>query len=252
MTRTEPQQTRPDGARPAREATVHSGRPGVAELVQARKTYVLGAQQVHALNEVSVRFERGSFWAIMGSSGSGKSTMLNILGCLDRLSAGRYLVDGEDTGGLDDDQLSERRLRHIGFIFQSFNLIPQLTVQRNIELPLYYLGWEAEASAQRGLELARRVGLEDRRHHRPTELSGGQMQRVAIARALANDPHLLLADEPTGNLDSVTGRQIMDMLGELHREGKTIVMVTHEADLANHAEHRLHMKDGRIDRIETS
>jgi putative ABC transport system ATP-binding protein len=224
----------------------------VVELRGAVKTYVMGRQQVHALNDVSLQFERGAFWAVLGSSGSGKSTLLNILGCLDRLTTGEYRIEGRDVSGLDDDQLSERRLRHIGFIFQSFNLIPQLTVQRNIELPLYYLGWDSEKSLERAMELGRRVGLETRLKHRPTELSGGQMQRVAIARALANDPHLLLADEPTGNLDSATGNQIMALLADLHREGKTIVMVTHEEHLAAYAQKRLYMKDGRIDRIETS
>jgi putative ABC transport system ATP-binding protein len=224
----------------------------IVHLKNARKTYQMGAQEVHALDGVDVSFRRGSFWAIMGASGSGKSTMMNIIGCLDRLTSGQYLLEGQDVFTLDDDRLSERRLRHIGFIFQSFNLIPQLTVQRNIELPLYYLGWEAEQSAERARELAYRVGLEGRLNHRPTELSGGQMQRVAIARALANNPHLLLADEPTGNLDSATGVQIMALLDELHREGKTIIMVTHEADIAEHARSRLHMKDGRVDRIEES
>ena len=155
----------------------------IVRLNDARKTYQMGNQQVHALDGVDVSFQRGSFWAIMGPSGSGKSTMMNIIGCLDRLTGGQYMLENQDVSTLDDDRLSERRLRHIGFIFQSFNLIPQLTVQRNIELPLYYLGWEAADSAARALELARRVGLEDRLNHRPTELSGGQMQRVAIARA---------------------------------------------------------------------
>jgi putative ABC transport system ATP-binding protein len=222
----------------------------IVTLKEARKTYLMGNQQVHALNDVTISFKRGSYWAIMGASGSGKSTMLNIIGCLDRLTNGQYLLENQDVSTVDDDQLSERRLRHIGFIFQSFNLIPQLTVQRNIELPLYYLGWEADKSAERATELARRVGLEDRLDHRPTELSGGQMQRVAIARALANDPHLLLADEPTGNLDSATGVQIMQLLKNLNAEGKTIIMVTHESDIAANAQCQLHMKDGRIDRIE--
>ena len=228
----------------------HNG--DIVRLCDAQKTYQMGNQQVYALAGVSVSFRRGSFWAIMGPSGSGKSTMMNIIGCLDRLTSGQYILEDQDVGTLDDDRLSERRLRHIGFIFQSFNLIPQLTVQRNIELPLYYLGWDAEQSAERARTLARRVGLEDRLNHRPTELSGGQMQRVAIARALANDPHLLLADEPTGNLDSVTGVQIMQLLEELYSEGKTIIMVTHESDIAEHARGRLHMKDGRVDRIEES
>jgi putative ABC transport system ATP-binding protein len=151
---------------------------------------------------------------------------------------------------MDDNSLSELRLRKLGFIFQSFNLIPQLTVQRNIELPLYYLGWDADESAARAKELAEMVGLEDRLNHKPTELSGGQMQRVAIARSLANDPNIIFADEPTGNLDSVTGEQILAMLRDLNASGKTIIMVTHEPDIASYADHQLHMKDGLIDRIE--
>ncbi len=220
------------------------------QLENACKFYQMGKQQVRAVAGISVSFSRGSFWAIMGHSGSGKSTMLNILGCLDRLTSGRYILEGTDVSTIDDDALSEIRLRHLGFIFQSFNLIPQLTVQRNIELPLYYLGWEADKSAQRAKELAEMVGLETRLNHHPMELSGGQMQRVAIARALANDPEVLLADEPTGNLDSATGVQIMQLLTELNRNGKTIIMVTHEPDIAAYAAKRLHMKDGIIDRIE--
>ena len=214
------------------------------------KVYEMGSQQVRALDGVSVSFEQGSFWAIMGASGSGKSTMMNILGCLDRLTEGRYLLEGRDVSTLDDDSLSEIRLKHLGFIFQSFNLIPQLTVQKNIELPLYYLGWDAAKSARRAQELAGKVGLADRLGHRPTELSGGQMQRVAIARALTNDPGVILADEPTGNLDSATGEQIMGLLAELHGEGKTIIMVTHESHVAAYAQKRLHMKDGQVEKVE--
>ena len=222
----------------------------MVKLEDARKVYPMGNQEVKALNSVNVSFKRGSFWAIMGPSGSGKSTMMNILGCLDRLTEGRYLLEDQDVSTLDDDSLSEFRLRHLGFIFQSFNLIPQLTVQRNIELPLYYLGWDAEDSAERAHKLARDVGLEERLNHRPTELSGGQMQRVAIARALANNPQILLADEPTGNLDTTTGDQILELLVELNNQGKTIIMVTHESHIAKHAKSRLYMKDGLIERIE--
>jgi len=222
----------------------------IAGLENAHKIYEMGAQQVRALNGVSVSFKKGSFWAIMGASGSGKSTMMNILGCLDRLSEGRYILEGRDVGTLGDDSLSDIRLRHLGFIFQSFNLIPQLTVQRNIELPLYYLGWDVVRSIERARELASEVGLADRLNHRPTELSGGQMQRVAIARALANDPDLILADEPTGNLDTATGKQIMELLSKLHSQGKTIIMVTHETHVAAYAQNRLHMKDGLIEYIE--
>jgi putative ABC transport system ATP-binding protein len=222
----------------------------IVRLEDAQKIYQMGTQEVKALAGVTVSFKKGSFWAIMGPSGSGKSTMMNILGCLDRLSSGRYFLEGQDVSTLDDDSLSELRLRHLGFIFQSFNLIPQLTVQRNIELPLYYLGWDSIRSAQRAKEIAEEVGLGDRLGHRPTELSGGQMQRVAIGRALANDPQILFADEPTGNLDSATGEQILELLVNLNKQGKTIIIVTHESTIADHARHKLHMLDGRIDRIE--
>jgi putative ABC transport system ATP-binding protein len=222
----------------------------IIDLVDVEKTYIMGTEQVHALAGVSVQFTRGEFWAIMGPSGSGKSTMLNLLGCLDRPTAGTYRLSNEDVGSLDDDALSNIRLRRIGFIFQSFNLIAQLTVRENIELPLYYLGWEPHQSAERAAQLADLVGLGDRLNHRPTELSGGQQQRVAVARALANDPAILLADEPTGNLDSHTGEQIMDLLANLHAEGRTIIMVTHEPDIAARASHQLHMRDGLIDRID--
>ncbi|MGD9162997.1 MAG: ABC transporter ATP-binding protein [Desulfobacteraceae bacterium] len=227
----------------------HSEADPVISLEDAYKIYPMGSEEVRALNGVSVSFKKGSFWAIMGQSGSGKSTMMNILGCLDRLTKGRYLLEGEDVSQLDDDALSEFRLRHLGFIFQSFNLIPQLTVQRNIELPLYYLGWEAEESAERAKEMANRVGLGNRLDHRPAELSGGQMQRVAIARALAGDPQLLLADEPTGNLDTATGDQIIEMLKDLNEQGKTIIMVTHEPDIAENAKNILIMKDGVIESV---
>jgi putative ABC transport system ATP-binding protein len=222
----------------------------IVRLQDARKVYQMGTEQVRALAGVSISFKRGSFWAIMGPSGSGKSTMMNVLGCLDRLSSGRYYLEGRDVSTMDDDALSELRLRHLGFIFQSFNLIPQLTVQRNIELPLYYLGWDVADSVRRARELAEEVGLADRLHHRPTELSGGQMQRVAVARALANDPQIIFADEPTGNLDTATGEQILEILTKLNKTGKTIIMVTHEAAIAAYANSRLHMKDGIIDSTE--
>lgn len=215
-----------------------------------RKIYAMGSEPVRALDGVSIAFAQGSFWAIMGPSGSGKSTMMNILGCLDRPTSGEYFLQEKDVSTLNDDALSDIRLKYIGFIFQSFNLIPQLTVQKNIELPLYYLGWEAEKSAEKAQELAAKVGLETRLNHRPAQLSGGQMQRVAVARSLAADPHIILADEPTGNLDSHTGDQIMELLTKLNEEGTTIIMVTHEPDIAAYAHNRLHMKDGLIDRID--
>ena len=222
----------------------------VVQLENVYKIYQMGNQQVKALAGVSISFKRGSFWAIMGPSGSGKSTMMNILGCLDHLTSGRYILEGSDISTLNDDLLSELRLKRLGFIFQSFNLIPQLTVQRNIELPLYYLGWDAVQSAKRAEELAQSVGLEARLDHRPAELSGGEMQRVAIARALANDPQILLADEPTGNLDTATGEQILKLLAELNTQGRMIIMVTHEQNVAAYAQQRLHMLDGLIDRID--
>ncbi|MHC4996354.1 MAG: ABC transporter ATP-binding protein [Planctomycetota bacterium] len=224
-------------------------REAVIELQNVKKIYKMGTEEVHALAGVSVEFRRGDFWAIMGSSGSGKSTMLNLLGCLDRPTEGRLLLDGVDVNTLNDNLLSDLRLRRIGFIFQSFNLIAQLTVAENIQLPLFYQEWDAKESMERAKELADLVGLGDRLGHRPQQLSGGQQQRVAIARSLANDPAILLADEPTGNLDSATGYQIMDMLTKLHGQGRTIIMVTHEPDIAEYGSHQLVMKDGLIHEI---
>ena len=221
-----------------------------ARIEDVHKIYRMGNQTVTALAGVSASFARGSFWAIMGPSGSGKSTMLNLLGCLDRPSAGKYLLEGRDVSALTDDELSGMRLTNLGFVFQSFNLIPQLTVEENIHLPLYYLGWESARSRGRAHELAARVGLEERLQHRPAELSGGQQQRVAVARALANDPKIILADEPTGNLDSATGGEIMQLLSELNAQGKTIIMVTHEEHIATYARNRLYMKDGKAERVE--
>ncbi|MBM4155789.1 MAG: ABC transporter ATP-binding protein [Lentisphaerae bacterium] len=214
------------------------------------KTYRIGEVDVHALRRVSLTIERGGFWAILGPSGSGKSTLMNLIGCLDRPTSGRYWLDGANVEDLEDDELSAYRLRHLGFVFQSFNLIPQLTVRENIELPMYYRGTPPAESVKRAEHLAELVGLSDRLAHRPVELSGGQCQRVAIARALANDPPVILADEPTGNLDSRTGEQIMEMLCGLHREGRTLILVTHESRVAGYAEKRLWLKDGAVERIE--
>jgi len=222
----------------------------LVRLEEVTKYYRMGGQEVRALDGVSLTFREGSFWALMGPSGSGKSTLLNLVGLLDRPTSGRYLLRGDDVGYIEDDARSELRLKTLGFIFQSFNLIPQLTVRENIELPLLYLGWDDERCAARALELAEEVGLGTRLEHRPAELSGGQQQRVAIARSLANDPAILLADEPTGNLDTPTGSQIMALLGELNRRGKTILMVTHEADIAAHARGRLFLRDGKVQRME--
>jgi putative ABC transport system ATP-binding protein len=239
-----------DSAAPATGVSaVASATAEVVRLKDVTKVYVMGTNEVHALAGVSLTIHKGSFWSIMGSSGSGKSTMLNLLGCLDRPTSGQYFLEGHDVSRLSDDELSEFRLRHLGFIFQSFNLIAQLTVRENIELPLFYLGWDPEHSRERAAELAEMVGLGDRLSHRPAELSGGQQQRVAIARALSNDPSILLADEPTGNLDSATSGQIMELLAQLHDQGKTIIMVTHEPDIAAYAPNSVHMKDGLIDRV---
>jgi putative ABC transport system ATP-binding protein len=225
--------------------------PDTAVLIEdLSKVYSIDSQQVRALNGITTSFDRGSFWAVMGPSGSGKSTLLNLLGCLDRPTTGRYYLEGQDVSSLDDDALSDIRLKHLGFIFQSFNLIPQLTVEENIQLPLYYLGWETVRGAERARELAAMVGLEDRLHHRPSQLSGGQQQRVAIARALSNDPSILLADEPTGNLDTTTGKETMDLIAQLNQSGKTIIMVTHESHVAAYATHRLHLRDGLVERVE--
>ena len=222
----------------------------VIQLEDVRKTYTMGDNVVHALAGVTLDIAAGDFWAIMGPSGSGKSTMLNLLGCLDRPTSGTCRIDDHDLASLDDDALSDLRLRRLGFIFQSFNLLAQNTVADNIALPLFYLGYDAAERNRRAAELAELVGLGERLDHRPSELSGGQQQRVAIARSLANDPAIILADEPTGNLDSATGEQIMAMIADLNRQGRTIIMVTHEPEVAAHAPRRLHMRDGRIDRIE--
>ncbi len=209
----------------------------------------MGEEKVHALRGVTARFEKGSFWAIMGHSGSGKSTMLQILGCLDRPTSGRYILNGREVSNLGDDELSDVRLKYLGFVFQSFNLIPQLTVEENIALPLYYQGVDDATSRRRAAEYAAYVGLSERLRHRPNQLSGGQQQRVAIARALATDPVVILADEPTGNLDTAMSVEIMNLFTDLHRRGKTIVMVTHEDDIAAYAEHRLVMRDGLVKEV---
>jgi len=222
----------------------------VAQIIDLTKDYHLGGNVVvHALRGVTLEFARGDFVAVMGASGSGKSTLLNLLGCLDRPTSGRYILAGHDVSRLSDDELSRIRSRYIGFIFQSYNLIPQLTVVENIEIPLSYQGDDSPASRRRCLRLAQLVGLGDRLHHRPTELSGGQQQRVAIARSLVNNPHIILADEPTGNLDSATGEEIMGLLDTLNRAGRTIIMVTHEAHIASHANRTVHLRDGQVENI---
>lgn len=211
------------------------------------KVYDLGAFEVTALRDLDLRIEQGEYMAIMGPSGSGKSTLLNLLGCLDTPSSGVYNLAGEDISSLDDDELSAIRGSQIGFIFQSYNLIAQLNVIENIEVPLYYQGISENQSYIRAKELAEMVGLGDRLRHRPSELSGGQQQRVAIARSLANDPVIILADEPTGNLDSKSGAEILGILDDLHERGKTLIVVTHDENIAEKAERTIHLKDGRIE-----
>ncbi len=212
------------------------------------KVYHIGTYELFALRELNLHIEEGRYVVIMGPSGSGKSTLLNILGCLDTPTSGSYSLAGEDVSRLDDDQLSMIRGTRIGFIFQSYNLIAQLSVIENIEVPMYYQGLSEHESAGRATELAEMVGLSNRLRHRPTELSGGQQQRVAIARALANDPVIILADEPTGNLDSASGAEILDILDDLHQRGKTLIAVTHDEGIAARAERVIRLLDGQIDR----
>ncbi len=224
----------------------------VAQLRAVSKIYRTspGAPLVHALRQVDLRIPRGQYLAIMGPSGSGKSTMMNILGCLDRPTEGEYLLEGRDVRQMEDAELSRMRGKHIGFVFQAFNLIPQLTVQQNVEVPLFYQEMSSRRRREMALAAIERVGLADRGEHRPSELSGGQMQRVAIARALVSEPSLIMADEPTGNLDSVTGQAILGMFDELHQQGMTIIVVTHDPAVARRCERIIRLRDGRIDRDE--
>ena len=210
------------------------------------KVYLMGTVEVYALREVSLKVERGEFVAIMGPSGSGKSTLLNLLGCLDRPSGGSYFLEGQDVARLRDTDLARIRNRSIGFVFQTFNLLPRLSAQRNVELPLAYSRDRKEAYAQRAREVLERVGLGERARHKPTEMSGGEQQRVAIARALVNDAAIILADEPTGNLDSATGREIMPLLREVAKEGRTLIMVTHDRAIGEQADRILWMCDGEL------
>ena len=214
------------------------------------KTYVMGDQEIHAVSGVDVEIKRGEYVAIMGPSGSGKSTLMNLIGCLDTPTRGEYFINGHLFSSMTDDELARIRNKEIGFVFQSFNLLPRATALHNVELPLIYAGIPAEERLERARAALRHVDLEKRMHHKPNECSGGQRQRIAIARALVNNPSILLADEPTGNLDSATGVEIMALFDRLHQQGNTIVLVTHEHDIALYAHRIVFVRDGKVERDE--
>jgi putative ABC transport system ATP-binding protein len=218
----------------------------VIRTAELAKTYQMGTEEVHALRGINVEIKKGEYVAIMGPSGSGKSTLMNLIGCLDSPSAGQYWLAGRLVSELDDDELAYIRNKEIGFVFQTFNLLPRATALHNVELPLIYNGTPAEERLEKAKQALSRVELTDRMHHKPNELSGGQRQRVAIARALVNSPSIVLADEPTGNLDSKTGEEIMALFANLHRQGNTIILVTHENDIAQHAHRIIYIRDGKI------
>ena len=215
------------------------------------KTYVMGDQEIHAVAGVDFQINRGEYVALMGPSGSGKSTLMNLIGCLDTPSDGEYFINGSLVSDMDDDELARIRNKEIGFVFQTFNLLPRATALHNVELPLIYAGIPADKRQEMAKEAMRQVDLEHRMYHKPSELSGGQRQRVAIARALVNNPSILLADEPTGNLDTATGNEIMALFDRLHQQGNTIVLVTHEHDIALHSRRIIHLRDGKVEKDES-
>ena len=221
---------------------------GIIETRDLWKTYMMGSEEIHALRGVNIQIERGEYVAIMGPSGSGKSTLMNLIGCLDTPSKGSYLLNGKQVSEMNDNELARIRNEEIGFVFQTFNLLPRASALHNVELPLIYAGVPAKDRQDRAKDALKKVELEERMMHKPNELSGGQRQRVAIARALVNNPSILLADEPTGNLDSKTGVEIMALFERLHTGGNTIVLVTHEADIAAHAHRVIHIRDGQVER----
>jgi putative ABC transport system ATP-binding protein len=227
-----------------REDLVSSG--VVIKTLELTKVYEMGSEQVHALSGVDVEIRKGEYVAIMGPSGSGKSTLMNLIGCLDSPSSGKYWLAGRLVSDLDDDELAYIRNKEIGFVFQTFNLLPRATALHNVELPLIYNGTPAEERIEKAKKALERVDLMDRMTHKPNELSGGQRQRVAIARALVNSPSIVLGDEPTGNLDSKTGEEIMALFENLHKQGNTIILVTHENDIAQHAHRIIHIRDGKV------
>jgi putative ABC transport system ATP-binding protein len=227
-----------------REDLVSSG--VVIKTLELTKVYEMGSEKVHALSGVDVEIRKGEYVAIMGPSGSGKSTLMNLIGCLDSPSSGKYWLAGRLVSDLDDDELAYIRNKEIGFVFQTFNLLPRATALHNVELPLIYNGTPAEERIEKAKKALERVDLMDRMTHKPNELSGGQRQRVAIARALVNSPSIVLGDEPTGNLDSKTGEEIMALFENLHKQGNTIILVTHENDIAQHAHRIIHIRDGKV------
>ena len=219
---------------------------GIIHLENISKNYYLGKQELQVLKGINIDIFKNEYVALMGPSGSGKSTLMNILGCLDSHSGGKYILNAKDVSGMPDNDLAEVRNKEIGFVFQQFNLLPRLTAIENVALPLIYSGVEKKERLERAMEVLIKVRLEDRSHHKPNELSGGQCQRVAIARALINDPSIILADEPTGNLDSKTSYEIMDILTKIHNDGNTVILVTHEEDIAKYAKRVIRLKDGVI------
>ncbi len=232
--------------------TIRPPGPIVIDIENITKHYVMGEETVHALRGVTLRIHRNEYLAIMGPSGSGKSTLMNMLGCLDTPSSGRYEFNGKDVSAMDDDELAAIRNREIGFVFQTFNLLPRSTSLRNVELPLIYAGIDPVTREEMAAQALHDVGLGERMQHKPNELSGGQRQRVAIARALVNNPSIILADEPTGNLDSKTGEEIMALLETLYQAGNTIILVTHEADIAAHARRTVFLRDGLVESDRTA
>lgn len=220
---------------------------GIIHLEDIRKSYYMGKQSLQVLKGINLDIHKNEYVALMGPSGSGKSTLMNILGCLDSPTGGRYILNGNDVSKMEDNDLAEIRNKEIGFVFQQFNLLPRLSAVDNVALPLVYAGIPKKRRTEIAMEVLRKVGLEDRSHHKPNELSGGQSQRVAIARALVNSPSLILADEPTGNLDTKTSIEIMDIFGKIQSAGNTVVLVTHEEDIANHAHRIVRLRDGLIE-----